>query len=69
MWENSAKSKYIKNLMNNQNLLLGLSPPYGKTQRIEKIQTIYFDKYLKTNWHASFYIENIIYLDKIVRAL
>ena len=39
-----TKSKYVKILMNNQNIMSGLSLPYGKTRKIEKYQTIYFDE-------------------------
>ena len=38
------KLKYVKNLMNNQNIMFGLSLPYEKTRKIEKCQTIYFDE-------------------------
>ena len=44
MWENSTKSKYVKMLMNSQNIMLGYPPPYGKSRKIEKCQTIYFDE-------------------------
>ena len=32
MGENSTKSKYMKNLMNNQNIMLGYPPPYQKLE-------------------------------------
>ena len=70
MWEYSTKPKYVKILMNNQNIMFGLPPPYGKTQKLEKCQTIYFDECWNNffGW-TPFYIENIIYLAKILRAL
>ena len=37
------KSKYVKFLMNSQNIIFGLSLPYANTRKIEKCQTIYFD--------------------------
>ena len=36
MLETSTKSKYAKNLMNNQNIIFVLSFPYGKTRKIVK---------------------------------
>ena len=43
MWENLIKSKYVKIMMNNQNIMLGY-PPYGKNRKIEKCLTINFDE-------------------------
>ena len=37
MWENSTTLKYIKFFMNNQNIMFGLSPPYGKTRKSGKM--------------------------------
>ena len=34
--KNRQKSKYVKTLMNNRNIMFGLPPPYGKSQKIEK---------------------------------
>ena len=33
MWENRQKSKYVKILMNNRNIMFGLSLPYGKVEK------------------------------------
>ena len=37
----------LKNLMNIQNIMFGLSLPYGKNQKIVKCQTIYLDSFRK----------------------
>ena len=69
MWENSTKSKYVKNLMNDQNIMLGYSPPM-ENSKIEKYQPITFWWMFKVFfWYTPFYLWNIIYLAKILRAL
>ena len=43
--EKAQQSKYDIFLMNDQNIMFGYtSPPYGKTRRIEKFQSIHFDE-------------------------
>ena len=38
MWEKSTKSKYVKFLMNNQNIVFGWSLPYGKLEKSKNIK-------------------------------
>ena len=40
MRENSTKSKYMKNLMNNENITLGYLPPYGKTRKSKNVKQL-----------------------------
>ena len=44
MWEKLTKIEVCENLMNNRNIVFGLSPPYGKSRKIEKCQIICFDE-------------------------
>ena len=56
-------------LMNDQNIIFGYTPTI-KTLRIERFQPIDFDECEKyVYWYTSFYLGNIIYLAKILRAL
>ena len=38
MWENSTKSKYVKNLMNNQNIMFGYTPPMEKLEKSKNVK-------------------------------
>ena len=39
MWEYSTKPKYVKILMNNQNIMFGLSPPpMGKIEKSKNVR-------------------------------
>ena len=38
VWENSTKSKYVKILMNNPNIMFGLSLPLEKLEKSKNIK-------------------------------
>ena len=38
MWENSTKSKFLKFLMNNQNIMLGYPPPMEKLEKSKDVK-------------------------------
>ena len=51
-------------------ILFLVIPRYKKTRNIKKIQSINFDECLEyIFWYTHFYLENIIHLAKILRAL
>ena len=70
MWENRQKSKYVNILMNNQNVVFGLSLPYGKNRKPKNVK-----QYILINIENNcfdrplFYLGNILYSSKILRAL
>ena len=60
MWENSTKSKYVKILINNQNIMLGYPFPMEKTQKIENVKQLilmnvendfFIDPFLPSKYH------------------
>ena len=69
MREKLTKIKVCQNLMNNRNIMFGLSPPYGKRRKIEELHMICFDECWIFFSLTSFYIRKITYLAKIARAL
>ena len=48
---------------------VALVSPYEKDQKIKKIQTMNFDSCSKRFLYTHFYLRDIIYLSKILRAL
>ena len=68
MWENSTKSKYVKNLMNNQKKL-GYPSPMEKPEKSKNVEQYILMNFEKVFLLTTFYLGNIIYLAKILRAL
>ena len=68
MWENSIKSKYVQNFMNNQNIMFGYTPPMEKLEK-PKNDKQYILMNVNFFIYTPFYIGNIIYLARTLRAL
>ena len=63
------KLKYVKILMNDQNIMLGYPPSMEKLGKSKNVNQLILMNVWNSFSYTPFYLGNIIYLAKILRAL